>query len=491
MRPYGGAGGAGGADAACCVPTVVAALLLLWVCRDLPTRGFAADDFEWLLRISTPVTLPDLLRAAFDPLLAEHFYRPLQWLLLAGQHALAGTDARLYHVVSIGLHLANGLLLASLVVRFFPDKRGALIASCAGAWLLLHPAAYEAVVWISAQADLLLTLLLLLMLHLWLAGLRLLALVALALALLTKETAVVGVVLLALAGGSWRRLLPPALLTVVYLGLQLSILGQNTVVDTANYAFGLQMIRNPLVMLGTLVLPGTTPAVQGVVGVGVVIGMVIAGTLHAAGVGGGDAAGGRRITMRRYGSGARRGAGAAHHDAPVRGRRWRGARRGGGRSMLRPYGMLAVALLPTAPFLGTPDSRYMYLPVALAGLMLAHLLRRVPWLALGIAIVLMILGTPVYRAREVQFAKDSAPGGSLFALAQAECAAGRLNRMLIVDPPLAAGHAQAAVRLACGERPRPIVVTSTQIADELRTSSLVVAFVDGGARVVQRTAAPR
>ena len=42
----------------------------------------------------------------------------------------------------------------------------------------------------------------------------------------------------------------------------------------------------------------------------------------------------RRITLRRYGGGCGAGADAAHHAAPVRGR----VRRGGGRSMLRPYG---------------------------------------------------------------------------------------------------------------------------------------------------------
>lgn len=538
------------------------AALVLFAYRALPGRPFAADDYQWLLAVRGR-SLGDLVAAAFDVGGQSHFYRPIVWLMIWAQERAFGLDPAGFHLVSLALHLLSAALLGALVYRLSADDgrrttdggKPTSLAVDSGRWsvvrrrwsgafphpwpaallaagfVALHPAPFEAVVWISAQSEQLAATLLLMALHLWLTALvdwrassagrwsavggrwSVLATLALGLALLTKESAVVGLPLLALltlatrqplverttartspsaAPPSFvaRRFLPlaaPLLLTLAYLALQLSVERRDDVVAGGAYGLGPQLLLNPLRSLGLIVapLPGTESASAAWlpwVGVAVALGMVV-------------------WPLARVGR------------SPSRLHASRSARR----ELLRRYGALAgliVTLLPTAPFISPPDSRYLYLPAMAFAVWLACTLddgrrttddgsslptdapshRRVQHstLVYRLSSIVLLLALAWYavgeiRAREGRFAAASEPGASLERLMREECAAGALNRAIIVDPPLVPAHAEAIVQLTCGDRPRPVVVTRDEVEGALRGHSLVVAFEDGRATVVRRT----
>lgn len=455
------------------------ALAVFGVYYPLPARPFAADDFEWLLNVRD-LSFASLMARAFDSGVESHFYRPMVWLALWTQVQAFGVDARGFHLVSLALHSLNALLAGALIrqmavspaeVQEFP-YRGVVLGAL---FVALHPAPFEAVVWVSAQSELLAATWILLALLLWGNGVGWwrapAATVALALALLTKESAVAGLPLLFLC--EWRAarqarrrpafaaLALPLLALVAYLVVALDVAARNYLVRADGYGLGPQMLLNPFRALGLLVAP--LPGVED----GGAPWLPLVGALALA----------------AWGLAWRRGA-------------------------FSPYwlaGLLAVAitLLPTAPFASPPDSRYLY-PAALvlavllgrwastdhAALLGALDARRRQGLVVA-AIVLALLAAFELQGREARFAAGARPGEELRLLAVATCATDQLNRMLIVEPPLAAPHALAIVRLSCGERPRPIVVGQDEVERELRTNTLVVVFNGGVPSIVLRTPPPQ
>jgi hypothetical protein len=444
--------------------------------RAVLPRPFAADDYQWLLAVRG-LSGDAVLRAAFDTG-QSHFYRPLVWLLFWAEERAFGLDPRGYHVVSLGLHLLCAALLGGLAWRLAPRGR-AVAAVVAGAIVALHPATFEAVVWVAAQSEVLAAALLLAALLLWRVALRatlrsggaprawaLAACLALGLALLAKESAAAGLPLLALltwaarpAGAprqrAWALLALPLLLTFGYLALALGVERRNYLVETGGYGVGPQLVRNPLIGLGLIVapLPGTQHADAAW--------LPWAGTAVGLGL---------LALLARGGRGARAGVLA-----------------------------LLVTLLPTAPFASPPDSRYLYLPVAaaalLAGLGAGRLAARRPRgrarpaaLAVGLALAaLLLLATGrELAAREARFAADAGPGGSLWRLAAQVCAEAPPRRLIVVEPPLAPPHAEAAVQLACGPGVRPLILGRGEVEAALRPGSVVIAFPNGSAAVERR-----
>lgn len=486
---------------------VLAAALTLYAYRELPGRPFAADDYQWLLHVRG-LSLGEVAARAFDAGAQTHFFRPMVWLLFWAQVRAFGLAPQGFHAVSLALHLLNSTLLAFLAVRLaqvqnakftMQNRLGAdwsgtvaqpprpLCTSHFARCILLvalHPAPFEAVVWASAQSELLAAALLLVVLHLWLPapGARLpplvrvlLATLALGLALLAKESAVIGLPLLLLLGPPlptgcaplrrWAPFVLPLAVTAAYLALQQDILARNEVIRGAGYGLGPQLLLNPLRTLGLVAAP-------------------LPGTEH------GDA------PWLPW-------AGAALVGLWVLDLALLAARRHPFAACSLRLGLaVLLTLLPTAPFTSPPDSRYVYLPVlAVAALLGARLAGRrtadggrratfarglrpvVGGLAL-LALAWWAAGE--IAAREGRFAAASGPGGSLWRLAQAECAAARPARIIVVEPPLAPPHAEAIVRLACGDEVLPLVVGRDGVADALRPNALVVAFPGGGAQVEQR-----
>jgi tetratricopeptide (TPR) repeat protein len=92
-------------------------------------------------------------------------YQPLAWVLLEAEYAAFGLDGRGYHLVSLGLHAANAVLLARLLAALLvlgraaagavvvdADRRAVRVAAwLAAALFAVHPLRVEAVAWASCQ----------------------------------------------------------------------------------------------------------------------------------------------------------------------------------------------------------------------------------------------------------------------------------------------------------------------------------------------------
>jgi hypothetical protein len=59
--------------------------------------------------------------------------------------------------------------------------------------------------------------------------------------------------------------------------------------------------------------------------------------------------------------------------------------------------------------------------------------------------------------------------------------------MVIVEPPLAAPHAEAIVELACGPDVRANIVGRDQVEGAIKGRTVVIAFPNGSATVERRT----
>jgi hypothetical protein len=224
------------------LPLLLAALLFL------PSLGdwFIMHDFIHL-KAATWHSGRHFLSAIFDPrdggeslFSTGQLYRPLYYLALWAQARLFGLHPLPYHLVNLALHLLNVALLWWLAYRLLGRPPLAALAALGYA---LHPLAIEAVAWISAITELLLTACTLGALALWAEGyrtagprrslLRAGALLLAAGALLSREPGAAAPLLLAAyhllrAGPApWRRpstwlpLLPLAALEGAYLGLRL------------------------------------------------------------------------------------------------------------------------------------------------------------------------------------------------------------------------------------------------------------------------------
>lgn len=438
--------------------SLVPAVLLLLVYQALFTRPFIADDYQWLVLVRD-LTLGKLLWLAFDPTAQTHFYRPLIWLLLWLQDQLFGLDPFGFHTVSLVLHLLNALLAGALAVRLRDTHAyHHWVRLVAVLIVVLHPAPFEAVTWISAQSELLAATLLLGMCVCWVDRRPRLAVLLLVGALLAKESAVIGFgLLVVLKPDPLRRrdLGLPFLISLAYLVMQALILGQNTVVRGAAYGIGLQLLENPLRSLALVVvpLPGTEHADAGwLVPVGGVLLLVLLGA-----------------------------AARMRNDA-----------------VLRWLAVLLLVLLPTAPFTSPPDSRYLYLAVLVAAIGISQLvasmfaytsgLSRIVDRVTRVTLVLVFCAAMIYSAgelaaREARFAAAGGPGGSLWQLATRICRDVTPRHMFLVDPPLAGVHAAAIVELACGPDVDLRIVTRTELNARLVPESVVIGFPGGSASV--------
>ena len=471
---------------------------ILYSYRNLLQRPFAADDYEWLLNVRG-LDLGGVVLRAFDPGVQHHFYRPLIWLLIWAEYHLFGQNPIPYHIVSLGLHFSNVCLLmwlamsvkqgrgdqrklrpaeaqtrrrvhigrkVSRVASFRVSVRNLMVSrhnrrlgGCRHAhaelWLLpllvfaLHPAPFEAVVWISAQSELLGALLLLLTLNLWQAERPWTALISLVLALLSKESAIIALLFMPLLRPAWRQLLPHAFLGIGYLILQAFVGQRNSVLRAGEYGIGTHMLSNPLRSLALLFapLPNSEHADAAWL---VTVGAMLALLLAAVGL----------------------------YALLNGGKSWRWVL------------CLALSLAPTAPFLSAPDSRYLYVPVAILALGLGYWIKeffrgaspQTSLLSVIILILVLIYSSGELAAREERFATASGPGASLWQLASKICADVQPEHMLLVDAPIATAHATAIVQLSCA-RTQPLLIGRDQLSSALRPASVVISFPGGRAEV--------
>ena len=114
--------------------------------------GFVGDDFMILHRLR-PLGGPTDAARFFQGEFFE-YYRPLGFVAHAADWAIAGANARQFHLTNLLLHAASAVLVLLIGLALAPRSAAGLIAALLFA---LHASNHEAVVWISARFDLLAT----------------------------------------------------------------------------------------------------------------------------------------------------------------------------------------------------------------------------------------------------------------------------------------------------------------------------------------------
>jgi tetratricopeptide (TPR) repeat protein len=194
-------------------------------------------------------------------------YRPLVTLSYWAELRLFGRSAAPFHATNLLLHFGVCVLVLALARRLGAPPWAAVLGA---ALFALHPAQAEAVAAIASRTDLIATLLLLGALLLWLRpgrG-RVAALPLLLAAMLAKESALVGPVLVVIVARyappepprGWRALAPLAVLPV-YAALRLAVLGLPALGGAAalhDTAGGLRFFR----YAARVLLPLPQPAIE-------------------------------------------------------------------------------------------------------------------------------------------------------------------------------------------------------------------------------------
>jgi hypothetical protein len=237
--------------------TLVAAVAVVY--HPAASAYFFDDDFQWLVGTWSfhPANLVDFASLT-------HFYRPVIDVYFAVATPLFGGSPASFHVANIVLHAANGLLVYAFAQRI---SRSAAFSFLTALFFVVQPADVDAIAWVGALAEPVSAffglLALLALLRCYETGLRrwhVLSVAAFLLALLTHESSVVFLPLLVLtayifapydrASTRWRDLVrvfaPFALVTAVYLALDLWINSRNYVVAEGHYRIGMHVVSNAL-----------------------------------------------------------------------------------------------------------------------------------------------------------------------------------------------------------------------------------------------------
>jgi tetratricopeptide (TPR) repeat protein len=229
------------------------ALATLAVYANALGNMFVWDDLHLVVdnpRIKSGAGFWTLWASDLFPDLASGYYRPLQTLTYWIDYQLWAIAPFGYHLTSTLLHGGVALLLYRLVDRLLGAPRAALAAALLFA---VHPLHTEAVTYVSGRSDPLSALFLLAALVLFLEGdrtrltwRRVASLAAFAAALLSREAAMVGVLLVPLVDlarcrrdgeafrDGWRQrllvdYLPYVVVLGLYLGARAAVVGTTTV----------------------------------------------------------------------------------------------------------------------------------------------------------------------------------------------------------------------------------------------------------------------
>lgn len=113
-------------------------------------NGFLMDD-ESLIVNNPGLKLAQDLRFLFAPFL-ESYFRPMAFLSFAADHLVWGLNPFGYHLMSILLHLLNGILLFFLIRSLWNNRELAFLASL---FFLIHPIQNISVNYIAERGNLL------------------------------------------------------------------------------------------------------------------------------------------------------------------------------------------------------------------------------------------------------------------------------------------------------------------------------------------------
>ena len=231
--------------------SVVAAIIGVAVIAYLPIvdNFFISDDFTLMAFVTALDQNPMYILEA--PSRSE-FFRLVSYVYFWACLKFFGLNSALYYWANIGLHVAASLLVYVLVRNVAKQRIAALAAAVFFAAYERHQ---EAVMWISAANETILTIGCLLFLIAWERYVSrtesskvalVTSLAIFAVALFSKEAAVamlpMAFAIVLLHGGGWReavrKTLPLLLMTVGFLALWLSQAHRNFFVTDQHYAFG-------------------------------------------------------------------------------------------------------------------------------------------------------------------------------------------------------------------------------------------------------------
>jgi hypothetical protein len=242
---------------------IVALLIVVSIAVYYPalSAAFFDDDYQWL--VSSWSFHPGQL-VAFGSM--SHFYRPVIDTYFGVLTPLLGGSPLLFHAASIGIHVANVLVVFALAARIGGDR---LYGFATALLFAVQPSDIDAIAWVGALAEAIGAFFGCLSL-LWFLRwrdrheprFRVLSVIAFALALLTHESSVMFLPVLVLMDYLllWRvqedppftpqsraaAFVPFIALTVVYLGIDLWINSRNYVISQGHYTFGWHVVTNAL-----------------------------------------------------------------------------------------------------------------------------------------------------------------------------------------------------------------------------------------------------
>ncbi len=230
--------------------------------------GFWTDDYSFL-ETAGRLNFVDYWISYLDPRLQWHWYRPMQGLYWWVGYAMFRGDPTGYHLMQLGLHIANAILLFGLTKRVARRWQLALVAALIYVAL---PAMSLAVFWVGV-ADPLVGFFYLLAIKFWLdylaSGRRawfVFTLVAFMGALLSKEIGVMLPLTLFLADrwligkplspfNALRRYALFALLLPIYVGLEMNVLTHGVFTSQLGYRVGGHIPSTLIYHLTTLAFP--------------------------------------------------------------------------------------------------------------------------------------------------------------------------------------------------------------------------------------------
>jgi len=228
--------------------------LCFFIFRGLTNNYLFNDDFVWLASARNDMNIGNVL--AYRVI---GFFRPMVNLSFYAMERISPGNLALYYYENMFLHFLNSMLVFHVTLVLLRDRT---VAATTAVFFLVTSIHSAAVMWISARTTLLFMAFLLLSLLVlirppWNRGKLIASLVLYILALLTKETAVVGALLV-------------GLLYLYYRGERKSPLDAKTVIAFAAVTLVYLVIRS--VVIGRFVQPNWGPgmhAVRNIAGGGV------------------------------------------------------------------------------------------------------------------------------------------------------------------------------------------------------------------------------
>jgi hypothetical protein len=217
----------------CCLAAALAYLPIV-------NNGFIADDYAILKRVEFLKTQPTYLLQ--EP--PENF-RSVSYVVFGALKSLAGYQAWPFYLFNIGLHLANIVLLWSLLRLVVGDQTTIRLSVLLFA---VFQAPQEAIMWLAAMNETTLAFFAFLTLILWLRKEYVWATLAYTVALFSKESAVIIPVLAVLLDLCkekqihWRRYLLLAIPSGGFLAIFLITVSENFMLSTRSYVLGPQAV---------------------------------------------------------------------------------------------------------------------------------------------------------------------------------------------------------------------------------------------------------